>query len=155
MEVQPAQTAQTPVPQFWPPPRIEVPSHFRESGFTLSGPAAGTARTRSVMDSPALHLPTTEDEQKFTRLKEEWRADTRFLSSSSNRILHPAYLGIIGMGKPAILLLLRELGTSSTSWFVALRAITQEDPVDDSTATTARQMAEVWMAWGRNRGYRF
>jgi hypothetical protein len=68
-------------------------------------------------------------EATFNQLVLQWRKETRGISSSTELILHPAYQQIIGLGKEAIPLLLRELEQKSGRWFWALKSISREDPV--------------------------
>jgi hypothetical protein len=66
---------------------------------------------------------------RFNALAAEWKEATAFLSSTSAMVTHPAYQSIIGLGWPAIPLLLHDLEREPIHWFEALRAITGEDPV--------------------------
>ncbi|NEP54002.1 MAG: hypothetical protein F6K65_36510, partial [Moorea sp. SIO3C2] len=65
-------------------------------------------------------------EQTFRQLVDQWRKETRGISSTTHAAMHPAYQQIIGMGKEAIPLLLRELEQKSGRWFWALKSITRE-----------------------------
>ena len=48
-------------------------------------------------------------EQTFVELAEHWRRETGPHSSVSKMVPHPAYLSIIGLGRPVVPLLLRAL----------------------------------------------
>ena len=61
---------------------------------------------------------------RFQALVSEWRREVAWTSSSSEMAMHPAYQQIIGMGRVAVPLLLRELEQHPDHWFWALRAIT-------------------------------
>ncbi len=50
-------------------------------------------------NSSSASLPTHELEVTFQNLVQQWQTDTRFLSSTHEMVLHPAYQQIIGMGK--------------------------------------------------------
>ncbi len=63
------------------------------------------------------------------------------------------YLRIIGIGEPAIPLILRELQRESGPWFVALRALTGEDTVGRDCPGDFRKIAFAWLEWGKSRGY--
>ncbi|NET62495.1 MAG: hypothetical protein F6K47_42285, partial [Symploca sp. SIO2E6] len=63
-------------------------------------------------------------EVTFKHLVQQWKAETRFLSSTHQMVLHPAYQQIIGMGEAAVPLLLRELEKKSGRWFWAIKSIT-------------------------------
>lgn len=88
-------------------------------------------------------------ERKFRRLVEHWRDETLFISSSTEKMMHPSYQKIIGMGSAAVSLLLRELRERGGHWFWALRAITEEDPVSPEDVGRVRKMTEAWIQWGK------
>ena len=94
-----------------------------------------------------------ELEAEFDALVQRWRMETGFHSSPTVKFLHPAYLQIIGMGKSIIPLLLREVKKISGNWFLALRAITKQDPVRSEDAESVRARAEAWLRWGKENGY--
>ena len=64
-----------------------------------------------------------------------------------------SYQQIIGIGEPAVPLLLDELSREPDHWFWALEAITQENPVPKEAAGKVRLMAQAWVAWGIREGY--
>ncbi|MCI0486844.1 MAG: hypothetical protein L0229_09615 [Blastocatellia bacterium] len=92
-------------------------------------------------------------EREFRALADRWLTETQFISDPSEKFLHPAYLGIIGMGRPAIPFLLSEVQSLSGNWFLALRSITKQDPVQPEDAGSMQGMAEAWLRWGRQQGY--
>ena len=94
-----------------------------------------------------------ERHNTFRKLVEWWRSETGLLSSIEDKVLHPAYQQIIGMGPEAIPLILRELQRSPGHWFWALNAITRDDPIDSKDAGNVRKMTEAWLKWGEERGY--
>jgi hypothetical protein len=109
------------------------------------------------MPVPTAHTPVQRGETyvdsfrlEFSHLAEQWRRDTHHLSNISKKILHPAYLRIMGMGERVVPLLLAELRARPDHWFVALRAITNIDPVQPGS--NPRMAREAWLAWGRNQG---
>lgn len=91
--------------------------------------------------------------QEFRDLVDQWKADVAHLSSTSDRMLHPAYLKIIGLGPPAVPLLLAELAREPNHWFSALQAITAENPVPVEDRGRIRKMAEDWLKWGETNGF--
>lgn len=91
-------------------------------------------------------------EQKFSTLAEEWRKETGHLSSITQKVMHPAYQRIIGMGPVALPLILRELERRPSHWFWALNVITDEDPVPDEDAGIISKMADAWIRWGKEKG---
>ena len=88
-------------------------------------------------------------EQEFLRLAEQWRAETMFTSSSTEKVMHSVYQRIIGMGPAVLPLILRELRQKGGHWFWALRAITGENPVKPEDIGRVKKMAEAWLKWGQ------
>jgi hypothetical protein len=94
-----------------------------------------------------------ELEAEFSKLTAEWKAERTATSSTAEIVIHPAYQRIIGMGMPAVPLILRELNTELDHWFWALKAISGEDPIPAEHLGKMKQMAEDWLEWGRTKGY--
>ena len=92
-------------------------------------------------------------EKQFNLLAEQWYLDTLHSSAYLDRILHPAYQRIIGLGKDVIPLILRELQDAPAEWFWALRALTGEDVTTPEMAGKRGEMAKVWLNWGKENGY--
>lgn len=93
-------------------------------------------------------------EEIFNRLKKQWKEETCLESSPVNRSIHPTYQQIIGLGKEAIPLILRELENELDWWFWALRAITREDPVPAGSASGRLDtIKNYWLEWGRKNHY--
>jgi hypothetical protein len=91
--------------------------------------------------------------EQFDQLANAWREQTRYLSSTHEIVLHPAYQRIIGMGPDALRFIFRELETSPDHWFWALSAIAGEDPVPPEDKGDLRAMAHHWLQWARRRGF--
>src|SRR5258707_2021163 len=85
--------------------------------------------TVTVVSSRVVPIPTVAEEQKFRRLADQWRSETRALSSDSDIVANFAYYQIIGMGERALPLIFDEMQAHGGRSFWALRAITGEDPV--------------------------
>lgn len=131
-----------PLPSKW---RICYRSRFSE---VIANPIQDlwkTAKEAPVADTQ------TELETTFHRLADEWRNETWFISSIKKRISHQAHLKIIGLGRPAIPLIVREMRRSPDNWFWALEAITHEDPAPH--AENMQQLADAWLAWAKKHGY--
>ncbi len=104
-------------------------------------------------DSPEEVLESPESpKQKFMRLRDEWKIQRRHESSTVKMVMMPAYQKIIGMGPAAVPFLLRELETNLDSWFWALMAITDEDPVPEEARGDGEAMAQAWLKWAKERG---
>jgi hypothetical protein len=95
-----------------------------------------------------------EDLARFQHLVQRWKQETAHVSNVGKRALHPAYQEIIGMGKAAIPLLLTELKREPDDWFWALHAITGAAPVPPEQRGNVRMMAESWLQWGLDQGYK-
>jgi hypothetical protein len=93
-------------------------------------------------------------EEKFNRLRDEWKKQRGHEPSTIKAILLPPYQKIIGMGSYAIPLLLQELSQQPDNWFWALMAITENDPVTEEIRGDGTAMAQAWLKWGEERGYK-
>ena len=91
--------------------------------------------------------------KKFLRLRDEWKQKRGPYSSSAKLAMHPAYLKIIGMGAEVVPMLLRELENDPDMWFVALRSLTEADPVPQEIKGDVKAMASAWLQWGKDQGY--
>ncbi|HZT40925.1 MAG TPA: hypothetical protein VFA07_01985 [Chthonomonadaceae bacterium] len=111
------------------------------------------------MSEPAfdLHRLTQTEEttlrKRFEELTAQWRAATRFLSSTTAIAMHPAYQQIIGMGPAALPFILRELDQGSDHWYWALSCITGANPVPPEQKGQHQKMREAWLQWAREQGY--
>lgn len=88
-------------------------------------------------------------ESRFRRLVEQWIEETETESSILRMLRHPAYQEIIGLGEPAVPLLLTELRRRPDYWFAALQQITGENPVPADSAGKIQAMTSAWLQWGR------
>ena len=80
-----------------------------------------------------------------------WRKETRHWSSVTKMTIHPSYRRIMGMGPAVLPLLLQELRERPDHWFVALNAITGDDPTPPSG--TFHEAVDAWILWGIQHGY--
>jgi hypothetical protein len=96
---------------------------------------------------------TANMEQEFQKLAEEWRSQTRNLSSMMKITYNRAYRQIVNMGPRVLPILLRELQRKPDLWFSALREITSENPVRPEHAGNVKKMQEAWVNWGKEHGY--
>jgi hypothetical protein len=113
--------------------------------------AAGAWQAQSAVPYILRRQDANRLAELFTSLAETWRTETIFASAAQAIVLHPAYQRIIGLGYPAVPLILRELRERPSHWFPALTAITGEDPADSNIDFNGR--VQAWLAWGRARGY--
>jgi hypothetical protein len=115
-------------------------------------------RPEEQMRTIAMPNPEVDilDQTRFAELIRSWSDDTEYLSSTSQIAGHPACHEIIAMGDVAVPLLLRELDNHpSILGHVALKAITGTNPFPPEARGDIARMAEAWLAWGREHGYRW
>ena len=86
----------------------------------------------------------------FVALVQRWRSETGHLSIVQQKVMNRSYLEIIGLGRPALPLLLGELRDRPAFWFLALSSIARENPV--RPGATFDEAVEDWLAWGRTQG---
>lgn len=92
-------------------------------------------------------------ESEFIKHRDIWSEATQFHSSAISICMHPSYQRIIGMGKPVLPLIFKELAKSNGHWYWALKAITGEDPVKPKHSGRMIVMRHEWLKWGRVNGY--
>jgi len=95
----------------------------------------------------------TETEKKFRYYAAKWKDEVGGDSSLTSITGNMNYLRIIRIGDKAIPLILQELQREPAPWFVALRAISEEDSVGRDSPGNFRKMAAAWIQWGKDRGY--
>jgi hypothetical protein len=104
---------------------------------------------------PPSPQPAETVELRFQRLAARWRGETSHLSSSTQMAAHPAYQEIIALGPEVVPCLLRDLARQPDHWFTALKAITGANPVEPADRGRIDKMAEAWLRWGKEAGYRW
>lgn len=88
-------------------------------------------------------------ELEFYRLAENWKHETAALSSIKKKVNHQDYLRIIDIGRDVLPFILRSLLRDPDRWFVALKNISQEDPIPPDS--TFQQAVSGWLQWGREQ----
>jgi hypothetical protein len=88
---------------------------------------------------------------RFNELSQEWEQETCGFSSITKKITNLNYLKIIALGKRAILLILESLQAKPDHWFLALKALTDEDPTQ--SGDDFEQAVEAWLNWGKQKGF--
>jgi len=84
----------------------------------------------------------------FEKLTQKWKERPPILSITEGCTL-PEYQEIIGLGMPAVPLILRELISELDHWFWALSVITRENPVSREAEGNLEAMRDAWLEWGR------
>jgi hypothetical protein len=116
----------------------------------------GQARKDNGAQAPSPPTPASQPsslEDLFRELAQQWRQERGPVSSTTQLAMYPSYQRIIGLGAAVVPLLLRELERQPDHWFWALKAITGADPVPAASRGKLREVAEAWLAWGREQGY--
>jgi len=106
-----------------------------------------------VLPPTAMRRAYTSDElsRVFHQLADKWYGETKFTSSGTELVLHPAYQRIIGLGPAVLPLILGELQEHPSHWFWALQSVSGEDPAPSGADFDGRRQA--WLEWGRLKGY--
>lgn len=99
------------------------------------------------------NLAELEKKLKFETLANQWKENTKFLSSIDSIVNDSSYKQIINMGEDAIPFILEDLSKTSSYWFYALKEISGEDPVDNKYRGQIDKMTEAWISWGRLKAY--
>jgi hypothetical protein len=107
---------------------------------------------QTVTRKDRMHEIDPELEQKFNRLAEQWRQKTMFMSRAADITADFTYYQIVGLGPAIIPLILRQVQGGEGHWFLALRALTGDDPVKAEEAGHLAKMAQSWIEWGKRRG---
>lgn len=123
--------------------RVEKRESFRalERMWRRASPAQGTSRLGVKSVNPA----------EFKTLADQWRRETRHVSSVMKIVMHPAYQRIMTMGEASLPLIFKDLQATRSHWLWALHYITGKDPatVDDNY----NQAVDAWLQWGRKNGH--
>ncbi|MGD1084345.1 MAG: IS1595 family transposase [Verrucomicrobiota bacterium] len=90
-------------------------------------------------------------ESTFNQLADQWRNETGMLSIIQQKAMHPAYQRIIGIGKPALPLILKSLERKPEHWLWALRAISGEEVA--TGIGDFKSAVSAWLVWGKQKGY--
>jgi hypothetical protein len=130
--------------------RSAVASHFtaevpRRADLYLLTPEITTALRRAPN-------PQHRILAEFEKHERIWKDETQFFSSPAQIYLHPSYARIIGLGWPAVQLILQSLMQEPADWFYALRALTGVDPVPHAAAGDMAEMTRAWLKWGEEHG---
>jgi hypothetical protein len=94
---------------------------------------------------------STATVDRFQRLTSEWKRKSRHMSNTAQMAILPSYQRIIGRGRDAVPLILKELEREPDQRFWALEAITEIDPVPPESKGKVALMAQAWIDWGKKR----
>jgi hypothetical protein len=86
----------------------------------------------------------------FQNLVNVWKKERSAISSITEAAMIPSYLKIVGMGQDAVPLIMRQLkseGDDPDQWFLALRLITGQNPVNADHQGDFLKMSKAWLEW--------
>jgi hypothetical protein len=86
----------------------------------------------------------------FTQLASEWEEETAHYAMLKKRYSHPAYQKVIELGSSIVPHILNRLEKSPDWWFMALRTITNENPVEENNSF--EEAIDLWLHWGKEKG---
>lgn len=118
-------------------------------------PAGSNARVhgRFVLTSHAPAVQATGAQARFIQLADRWETETQYMSSLQSKLRHDDYLKIIAMGPSVLPMILQRMGTKPNYWFLALRSLTDCDPVREDHRGDMWAMTQDWLGWGKLHGY--
>jgi hypothetical protein len=94
-------------------------------------------------------------EQRFHEEAEKWDLETGHLSSPNQRMMHPSYQAILGMGQQhrdeIIGLLIQDMKANRRHWFWALSYLAQTNPIKPEDAGRIDRMIDAWVRWETSR----
>jgi hypothetical protein len=83
--------------------------------------------------------------QEFDSMAKRWRDETAHSSLLRDKVVHPAYLEIIGLGSKVIPFIIERLDSKENHWFPALRAVAKENPIPNNS--TFAEAVKLWKKW--------
>ncbi len=109
----------------------------------------------SLSRPPDLPLGRSEAsiQERFRRLADEWKEQSRYLSNTAQMAMLKPYQRIIGLGPAVVPLIIEELQREPDQWFWALESITEQNPVPPEAKGKVCLMAQAWIDWGKQQGY--
>lgn len=143
----------------WHPKAPSTPHRYVERQSSSSDWFSGVVWDEEVHSTPTVRMVRLASDvngsgsrarARFEELAATCKRETMFESSPTRILLHPAYQQIIGMGPPAVPLLIRALREDPYHWFWALKSITGEDPAGE--AQSASEARDAWTSWAQERG---
>ena len=116
---------------------------------TPMAPYVGLMREMSLKDKHAVvaflmdTMGEGDDRLLFNKYRNEWKRDTKFLSSVSTVTAHPAFAQIVNMGGNAVPFIVEEIEREPSNLVWALNAIFHKKIGNGETVTEA---CKLWIA---------
>ena len=123
----------------------------RPMRVVLVGQVGNIVWSSHDLDESLRHALDAARRQLFEDLVARWKTETVFVSSVTEKWSHPTYQSIVEMGKPAIPLILEQIGDGERLWTQALLSITTENPAE--ATRTPEEAQQAWLNWGEERGW--
>jgi len=123
--------------------------------------AASDQKLNEIMVATFADMRRVIDRLQFEDLYKEWQSTRSTLSSIVGDIpRNPAYYQIVGMGPPALPLIIERLREETKTgepdhWFPALGAITRQNPDPENDQGIIDKMAVAWLKWRDEHGERW
>ena len=95
----------------------------------------------------------TQEFKHFLKLKNKWKSETMFYSSSTTIFNNSSYKEIINFGEKSVPWIIRELKRTDDHWFYALKTITGINPVNPENYGIISQMKKDWIDWAEQNNY--
>ena len=88
----------------------------------------------------------------FELLVQKWKNETKYYSFSKEIVGSESYKEILKMGRIALPFIFAELEREPTHWFHALKQITNENPVKETSKGNIQLMTNDWVSWAKIQG---
>ena len=88
-----------------------------------------------------------EEYSEFLELKEKWKQETIFESSSDKIFSNSNYVKIIDFGAEALPWIIKDLKRNGGFWFFALKKITGFNPIKTENIGRYEGMKSDWLEW--------
>ena len=85
---------------------------------------------------------------KFQKLANQWKNESRFLSTVSKKIQLDSYQEIIKMGIQVVPFIIQDLKENGPNdWFCALSILTKQNPIKQEFTGNMELMTNAWINW--------
>jgi len=137
----------------WAEPRDNTKRGERQARLALAAALSALVKARLAEADKAQEITLHE---QFLEQAEKWERETGHLSSPTQRMMHPSYQAILGMGREHELelaaLMIQDMQQSGRPWFGALSYLTKENPIERADAGKMNKMILSWVKWGKSKG---
>ncbi len=143
-------------------PIVELANRIMKA--KTANPSADTSADEAEIDRLVYELYGLTDaeiavvagrREEVEQLADEWEQNRPRGVDVVAMAEHPAYQRIIEIGVAAVPWLLSRLEQRPNHWFLALNAITGSNPVPSESQGNVKAMADAWIKWGWENGYRW